>query len=83
MTSAEGRGLPAPGPRQPSHPLAGVHPITLDLIREAEFLVTEVGCIYRQCFDEFGRDVGPTLRMLRARRLRTASERLGFKNETT
>jgi DNA-binding transcriptional LysR family regulator len=47
----------------PSHPLAGGRPVTLDVIREAEFLVTEVGCIYRQCFDEFGRDVGPTLRI--------------------
>lgn len=47
----------------PSHPLAGVSPLTLEAVREHDFLVTEVGCIYRQCFDEFGRDIGPTLRI--------------------
>jgi DNA-binding transcriptional LysR family regulator len=25
--------------------------------------VTEIGCIYRQCFDEFGRDIGPSLKI--------------------
>lgn len=47
----------------PTHPLASVHPLTLDDVKRAEFLVTEIGCIYRQCFDEFGRDVGPSLKI--------------------
>jgi len=47
----------------PDHPLTRVFPLTLDALRQTEFLVTERGCIYRQCFDEFGRDVGPTLRI--------------------
>lgn len=47
----------------PAYPLASVHPLTLDAVRQAEFLVTEVGCIYRQCFDELGRDIGPSLRI--------------------
>ena len=47
----------------PSHPLANVHPLTLDDVKRSEFLVTEIGCIYRQCFDEFGRDIGPSLRI--------------------
>ena len=47
----------------PSHPLAGVSPLTLEAVREHDFLVTEAGCIHRQCFDEFGRDIGPTLRI--------------------
>ena len=47
----------------PDHPLTRVFPLTIDALRQTEFLVTERGCIYRQCFDEFGRDVGPTLRI--------------------
>jgi len=47
----------------PSHPLASAHPLTLDAVRQSEFLVTELGCIYRQLFDGFGRDVGPSLRV--------------------
>jgi DNA-binding transcriptional LysR family regulator len=47
----------------PDHPLANVRPVTLDAVRQTEFLVTEIGCIYRQCFDEFGRDLGPSLRI--------------------
>jgi DNA-binding transcriptional LysR family regulator len=47
----------------PDHPLTRVFPLTLDALRQTEFLVTERGCIYRQCFDEFGRDIGPTLRI--------------------
>lgn len=47
----------------PSHPLASVHPLTLDDVRNTEFLVTEIGCIYRQLFDECGRDLGPSLKI--------------------
>jgi DNA-binding transcriptional LysR family regulator len=47
----------------PSHPLASVRPLTLDDVRASEFLVTEIGWIYRQLFDEFGRDVGPSLKI--------------------
>jgi DNA-binding transcriptional LysR family regulator len=47
----------------PSHPLASVHPLTLTDVRQAEFMVTEIGCIYRQLFDEVGRDVGPSLKI--------------------
>ena len=47
----------------PSHPLASVHPLTLDDVRATEFMVTEIGCIYRQLFDESGRDLGPSLKI--------------------
>src|ERR1041385_7912181 len=45
----------------PTHPLAAVHPLTLEAVKQHEFLVTESGSFYRQCFDEFGQDVGPSL----------------------
>lgn len=47
----------------PEHPLADVRPVTLDMLRKADFLVADRGCTSRMLFDQFGRDFAPEVRV--------------------